>query len=181
MSAGQPPTDPRLTGTGSPFEAQPRDLPAPRQGCSRMALIGCAVAILLIGLGVLTLMMKASDIVGWSLTQIRGEIERTLPDDLPAEESARLGRAFDAVTERLDSGELDALAFQELQTELMRFARLGRAPTREEVADLSAALERFAGLESPDVEAPDVETEPRGDDASAPDPSAPDATAPDGG
>ncbi len=163
MSASDPSsTEPQTADAATPFEEQPRDLPAPRQGCSRMALAGCAVVVLLIGLGVLTLMMKAGDIVDWSLTQIRGEIERALPADLPAAQADRLGRAFDAASDRLGSGELDALAFQDLQKQLLVFARLGRTPTSEEIDELTVALERFAGLdvEPSDPAAADPESDP---------------------
>lgn len=119
-----------------------------------MALAGCAVALLLLGLGVLALMLKARDVVAWSLERVRVEIEQTLPDDLPAIERQRLAAAFDAVQQRLDRGELDAVAFQALQKQLLYFASLGRAPTREEVSELAAALERFAGVEAPETASP---------------------------
>jgi hypothetical protein len=114
-----------------------------------MALAGCAAVLVLVGLGVLALMLKAGDLVRWSLGQVRSEIVRALPDNLPAAQRQRLAAAFAAVDERLESGELDALAFQDLQRQLMRFARMGRAPTEEEVVALAAALERFAGIEPP--------------------------------
>jgi hypothetical protein len=110
-----------------------------------MALAGCAVLTLLLGLGVLTLMLKARDVVAWSLGRVRVEIERVLPDDLPAVERERLATAFAAVDARLERGELDATAFQALQRELLHFATLGRAPTRAEIAALAESLERFAG------------------------------------
>ena len=129
-----------------PFEAAPRSLRPPRQGCSRMALSGCAVLMLLVGLGVLTLMLKARDVVAWSLERVRVEIERTLPYDLPVAERERLAAGFAAVDARLERGELDAAGFQALQRQLLHFATLGRAPTRDEIAELAAALERFAGV-----------------------------------
>jgi hypothetical protein len=110
-----------------------------------MALGGCAAALVLVGLGVLALMLKAGDVVRWSLGQVRAEIVRTLPDDLPGADRQRLAAAFEAVDERLEGGDLDPLAFRGLQQELLRFARLGRAPTVQEVEALADALERFAG------------------------------------
>jgi hypothetical protein len=114
-----------------------------------MALAGCAAALVLVGLGVLALMLKAGDLVRWSLGQVRSEIVRALPEDLPAAHRQRLAAAFETVDQHLEQGELNALAFQDLQRELMRFARLGRPPTEEEVVALAAALERFAGVEPP--------------------------------
>lgn len=128
-----------------PFGESPRELPVPRQGCSRMALAGCAVVLLLIGLGVLTLMLKARDVVAWSLGRVQVEIERVLPDDLAPAERRRLETAFDAAERHLEEGELDAPAFQDLQRQLLFFAGLQREPTSEEIAELAAALEQFAG------------------------------------
>lgn len=128
-----------------PFAEEPRPLRPPGRGCSRMALAGCAVVLLLLGLGALTLMLKGREVVAWSLERVRVEIVRTLPEDLPAGERRRLEDAFEAAARRLDEGELDPAAFEGLQGQLLHFAGLGREPTREEVAALAAALERFAG------------------------------------
>lgn len=141
--------DPAPDGTKTPFEQAPRDLPRSGKGCSRMTLAGCGLVVLVVGLGVLTMLLKASDLVAWSLKRIRVEVERTLPDDLPAVERERLDAAFDAATARIVGGDLDPVAFQALQAELLRFARRGRTPTVEEVRDLAQALESFARVEAP--------------------------------
>lgn len=146
------PTVPSAPQTGRPFEGEPRDVHTPRQGCSRMALAGCAAVLLLLGLGVLSLMLKGREVVSWSLGRVRIEIVDTLPEDLPRSQRERLGLAFDAAQRRLESGDLDPVAFQELQAQLLRFAGLGRPPTHEEVGELSSALERFAGTDRPVAE-----------------------------
>ena len=127
----------------TPFENAPRDLPSSGRGCSRMAFAGCGLLVLLLGLGVLTMILKATDLVAWSLSRIRVEVERTLPEDLPNVDSERLGAAFDAALRRIESGELDPVAFQSLQAELMRVARRSRTPTVDEVRSLAEALETF--------------------------------------
>lgn len=172
------PTEPPSTSAQQPFAGEPRELPSPRRGCSRMAVAGCAVALLLVGLGVLTLMLKARDVVSWSLGKVRTEIERTLPDSLPAAERERLGRAFDAVRERIEQKDLDAVAFQGLQVQLLHVAGLGRAPTAKEVAELSAALERFAGLEPRDTGLDDTGPDDTGPDDTGPEDTGPEDTGP---
>jgi hypothetical protein len=163
----QPPDQPEqpLDNTGTdeserppdpaPFAPAPRDLPRSDRGCSRMAFAGCGLLALVIGLGVLTMIIKANDLVGWSLKQIRSEVERTLPDDLPAADRQRLGAAFDAALERIDSGAMDPVAFQALQTELLRFARRTETPTADDVRDLAEALEAFASGEGAPPADPD--------------------------
>ncbi len=120
-----------------------------------MALAGCAVLALVLGLGVLTMILKATDLVGWSLSRIRIEIERVLPSDLPPADRERLDTAFDTALDQIERGELDPVAFQVLQTELLRFARRSELPTVEEVRDLIRALEEFAGLAGDDQSLPE--------------------------
>jgi hypothetical protein len=111
-----------------------------------MALAGCALVVLILGLGVLTMILKATDLVGWSLSRSRVEVEHVLPSDLPAADRERLDSAFDAALDQIDRGELDPIAFQTLQTELLRFARRTEPPTVEDVRALIRALESFAGI-----------------------------------
>jgi len=145
------------SATRAPFERAPRDLPTSNRGCSKMVFAGCGLVALVLGLGVLTMILKATDLVAWSLSRIRVEVERTLPEDLPRIERQRLGAAFDAATQRIEGGDLDPIAFQALQGELLRFARLSRPPTVEEVRVLVEALEAFAHVGS---EEPAREVEP---------------------
>ena len=121
-----------------------------------MGLAGCGLVALVLGLAFLTMILKATDLVAWSLTRIRAEVERTLPADLPPADRERLDAAFDAALARIEGGDLDPVAFQALQAELLRFARRGTAPSVEEVRSLTEALEAFAGAtldEPPDEEA----------------------------
>ncbi len=127
-----------------PFESAPRQLAEPTGGCSRMALIGCGAAAILVGVALLAMMLKARDLVVWSLSNVRTEIEERLPDDLPETERARLSSAFDAVLDKLRSEDLDAEEFRRLQAALLEFARRREVPDREQVRRLTEELERFA-------------------------------------
>ncbi|MDX1645034.1 MAG: hypothetical protein R3244_11815 [Thermoanaerobaculia bacterium] len=128
-----------------PFESAPRRLAEPGGGCSRMAAIGCAAAAILVGVALLAMMLKARELVVWSLSNVRTEIEQRLPDDLPETERARLSSAFEGVLEKLRSEDLDAEEFRRLQAALLEFARRREVPDREQVRRLAEELEQFVG------------------------------------
>lgn len=156
----------------APFASEPQPLGERRGGCSRMLLVGCAAVAILVGVVLVAMMLKARDLVVWSLDNVRTQVEESLPADLPEVERERLARAFDATLERLHDGELDADDFGALQSALLDFARLGESVGREDVRELSRSLESFAS-DSP--AAPEVAPEaPR--DPPPSEPSTADAT-----
>jgi hypothetical protein len=114
-----------------------------------MAFAGCGLTTLILALGMLVLIMYASDIASWGLDKIRTQIEQSLPADLPAAERERFDQAFDAVIEKVQSGDLDPRGLPELQAELERFAKRSANPSREDVLKVIEALEAFVGIESP--------------------------------
>lgn len=127
-----------------PFETEPRPLAEPASGCSRMALIGCAAAAILVGITLIAMMLKARDLVVWSLSNVRSQIEERVPEDLPEAQRARLSSAFDAALDRLRSHDLEPAEFRHLQAALLEFARLSEEPERDDVRRLTEELERFA-------------------------------------
>ncbi|TNF84828.1 MAG: hypothetical protein EP299_00435 [Acidobacteria bacterium] len=146
-----------------PLPQQPftPDAPAttPGGGCGRPLLIGCGILIVLLGIAAAVFVIKAKDLFGWAMAQFEEEVVRMLPDDLTTEERQRLDAAFDAALDAWDASEADPVALQRLQEELWQtISRNTDKLSREDVAKLTRALERVAGVESPDE--PEAEPPP---------------------
>lgn len=123
----------------------------------RVMLLGCGVLLFLLGVAAIVFLLKADDFVGWVFGSVEETVVERLPPDLPAEERARLDRAFAAATAQIESGEADPAALRRLQGGLTRAVRSSgddRPLTREEVAEITATLEEIAGTTPPDPDAP---------------------------
>ena len=59
-------------------------------GCSRPALLGCGVLILLLGAASILFLVKADDLFDWAVRQFEAQINEQLPEEISAEERARL-------------------------------------------------------------------------------------------
>jgi hypothetical protein len=114
-----------------------------------MALVGCGVIAFLLALVVVTVLLKARSLAAWSLGTVLDQIESTLPEELDQADRDRLRRASDAVLEQIEHGELDPVALQALQSDLMAFVGRGASASREEFLALVEGLEEFAGIEGP--------------------------------
>lgn len=150
----------RFTGLpGKPAGGKPDLVPSLGGGVrpGRVALIGCGTVLFLLGIAAIVFLLKADDFVGWVFGSIEETVAERLPEDLPADERARLDRAFAAATARLEAGEGDTAALRRLQSKLVGIVRSAedRPLTREEVAEITAALEEIAGT-APDPNAPPV-------------------------
>jgi hypothetical protein len=133
----------------APFESAPR--PARSGGCGRPALIGCGVLLVLLGIGAVLVLIKAKDLLRWSLEKMKTEVVAKVPPDFGAEDRARLDRAFDAAAEQATSGQVDPLALQELQTEMMKLLQKGPGQvTRADLLALTEKLERMGKVEAPE-------------------------------
>ena len=132
-----------------PFSEQPQEPPG---GCGRPVLIGCALVVVLLGLLLLGFLWKARDLMPalfrWSLDQFEQQVAANLPPDLPEADRQRLADAFDAAAASVEDGSADAAGLQRLQGKLLETARAGRL-TREQVLDLTEALEAVAGQRAP--------------------------------
>ncbi|HKI04575.1 MAG TPA: hypothetical protein VKK31_21525 [Thermoanaerobaculia bacterium] len=142
MEPPQPPPPP----PASPFDPAPRPKTS---GCPKPLIIGC-LAILLIGglalLGGFFYMAKnASRVLQWSLTQMENGVMAQLPKDVTPEEKDRLRQAFADVTAGLKAGRITPEQFQPVQFKVMEIARKGSNVTRQDVVELTAALEEVAG------------------------------------
>ena len=123
----------------------------------RVMLLGCGVLLFLLGFAAIVFLLKADDFVGWVFGSVEETVVERLPPDLPAEERARLDRAFAAATAKIATGEADPAALRSLQGGLTRAVRDSgddAALTREEVAEITATLEAIAGTTPPDPNAP---------------------------
>jgi hypothetical protein len=119
-----------------------------------MAFAGCGLTGLVLALGMLVLIMYASEIASWGLGKIRSEIEQSLPADLLAADRERFDVAFDAVIDKVQRGDLDPRGLPDLQAELERFATHVDNPSREDVLAVIEALERFVGIGGESEEEP---------------------------
>src|SRR5215217_3870900 len=132
----------------SPFQPRPlgprdpRD-PAARGGCSRPLLVGCAVALVLLGIGAVVFLVKAADIAQWAFSRMEADVESRLPADLPQADRERLKRAFAAVREGLESGRVEIASLQPTQAKLLEVAGKPQGQvTRDDIREPTESLER---------------------------------------
>jgi hypothetical protein len=132
----------------SPAQPQPFSPSSPQRpgaGCSRPALIGCGLLILLLGIGAVVFLLKAKDLFDWTMTQFEEQVLASLAEDVSDEERARLSKAFAAASEAVKESRADASALQQLQQELRELAlQEGQELSRDDVSRLTTVLERVA-------------------------------------
>jgi hypothetical protein len=138
-------TDPRpLPPLPQPFAPSPRPLRS-SAGCGRGALVGCGVLVALFGIGAVALSFRADAIMVWLFGEIEKRIEARLPADLTPAERERFDEAFAGLYRSLEMKRVRPAAMQELQGRLMEVAgRVDRGLTREQVLELTTAVERAA-------------------------------------
>jgi hypothetical protein len=112
--------------------------------------VGCGCVLLLIGAAAIFFVLKAQDIVHWWFGKLEAQVMTQLPPDLPAVDRERLRAAFADVDRGLKSGKLDASGLQQMQAKLVQLgSKPNRQLTRQDVIELTAALERLAGKTPP--------------------------------
>jgi hypothetical protein len=134
-------------GPPSPFTPRPTPPGPPSgRGCSKPTLIGCGALLVLLGIGAILFMVKAPAILRWWFGKLEAQVMGQLPPDLSAAERERLHDAFAAVDRGVASGKLDAAGLQQMQKKLVQLgSKPNRQLTREDVRELTVALERLAG------------------------------------
>jgi hypothetical protein len=138
-------TDPRpLPPLPQPFGPAPRALRA-GQGCGRGPLIGCGVLVVLFGIGAVALSFRMSEVTVWLFEKIEEQVATRLPQDLTPAERARLDAAFEGLYRGIERGWVQQAAVSQLQSKLMSVVRGGNRLDREQVRELTEALE-LAGL-----------------------------------
>jgi hypothetical protein len=139
-----PPVPPAIPAT--PFNpGAPSARPGP--GCSKPALIGCGVLLVLIGIGAVIFAVKAPAIVAWMFNKLEADVVSRMPPDATPDERARLRTAFADAVASIRTGKADQTQLQKLQSEMMQIAQKppGQTLTRDEVRELTEALEALAG------------------------------------
>jgi|SRR6185295_4724651 len=141
----QPPPPP-----AAPFDPSARPKPS---GCPKPLVIGCLVVILLGGAALLGgfffLMKNASSVIQWSMRQMENGVMAQLPPTVTPEEKQRLRQAFADVSQGLKDGRIKPEEFQPLQFKMMEIARKGNNLTRQDVLELTRALEEVAHKTGP--------------------------------
>jgi len=121
----------------------------------RVALVGCGLAFLLVGIAAVVFLGKAGDLLARALAAHQPRIEARLPADLPQAERTRLAWAFEGAEAALRDGDADADALDRVQRRLAAIEDRGSGHlTRDEVADLTADLEAIAGKQPAAVRPP---------------------------
>ncbi len=107
--------------------------------------------VVLLGIAAIVFIAKAKDLLAWTMREVKTQVTATLPEDVSADERARLDRGFDAAIGRMQRGEVETPALYALQSQLMNAADKSqkKAMSRDDVLDLLSALERVGGLLEP--------------------------------
>ena len=127
-----------------PFAPAPRPLRGP--GCSRGALIGCGVLVVIFGTGAVGLALNVNRMLVWILQRLEAQVEAKLPADLTPAERTRFKTAFADLYRTVQEGKVDPADVQELQRELFTLSTdVDRGLSREQVLRLTEAVERASG------------------------------------
>jgi hypothetical protein len=114
-------------------------------------LVGCGIVIVLVGIAAIAFVVKAKDLLAWTMREVQQQVVAGLPADVTDAERDRLEAGFDAAIARLQKGEVETPALYALQSQLMNAAEKSQKKTitRDDVLDLLSALERVGGLLAP--------------------------------
>ena len=126
-----------------PFEPEALE-PAGFKGCGRPALIGCGSVFLILALVFLFFLFKAGDLVRWSLEMFENQVLESLPPDVSRQERDRLEVAFSRAIEAIETGRANSDALPGFQRTLLATSRKIDSLSREDVLELTAALEALA-------------------------------------
>src|SRR5688500_14627840 len=128
-----------------PFASAPIE---PRAGgCGKPVFVGCGVVLVLLGIAGVLFVVKAKDLLVWSLDKAKGGITAKLAPDVTAADRERFETAFAAAASNIKAGKMDPAALQRLQRRLMQAVDpQGGQVSREEFLDLTRAFEELGGL-----------------------------------
>ena len=134
----------------TPF-GRPPGQPAPaagRGGCGKPVMFGCAALLVLLGIGAIVFIANAARFSGWLLSWSLGNLEKQvmagLPQDVTPAERERLRAAFGSALGAIRAGRYDPQRLPGMQSEIMEIARNQGKVTRQDVLDLTKALEDIA-------------------------------------
>lgn len=146
----QPPTPPSTPA--SPFNPGRPISPGGGGSGKRPLLIGCGALLVLLGIAAVVLVAKRAEFVGWIFHNLEKQILAKLPEDVTPEERQRLDQAFDSAAQAIGSGAADPAKAEQLNSVLLELAQGGRQITREDVLELTRALEEVAGKKPPEAD-----------------------------
>jgi hypothetical protein len=140
---GDPPSP---SSPPSPFNPRPLGPRPGGGGCSKRALLGCGVILLLLAIAVIVVFFEAPNVFRWWFGKLQSQVLSQLPPDLPAADRQRLNVAFRDVDHGIATGKLDAGGLQQMQQKLVQLSsKPNRQLTRQDVLELTTALERMVG------------------------------------
>lgn len=110
--------------------------------------MGCGAVAVLVGIAAIVFVVKAKDLLTWTMEKLEEQVVAALPEDVTADERQRLKRGFEAAIAKIRAGEIEPPSLTALQRQLQQAAEKAprRTLTREDVLDLLSALERVGGL-----------------------------------
>jgi hypothetical protein len=123
-------------------------------------IVGCGLLLLLLGVGFILLLYNAGRLVQWSFRQLEAQVLAQLPRDVTPEERERLQKAFADTVQSVQAGRIAQEEFQEVQFKMFEIARKGGNLTRQDILELTEALEAAAGTSRGSPEAADPEPGP---------------------
>jgi len=128
-----------------PFASAPIE---PRAGgCGKPVFVGCGVVLVVLGIAGVLFVVKAKDLLVWSLDKAKGGITAKLAPDVTAADRERFETAFAAAASNIKAGKMDPAALQRLQRRLMQAVDpQGGQVSREEFLALTGAFEELGGL-----------------------------------
>lgn len=142
------------SGGPGAFDLHPGAPDAKGSGCSRNLLIGCAVLLVLLGIGTVLFVLNASKVATWIYTRLEEQVVAQLPEDLSEQDRQRLAGAFDKVRGAIRDGTVNVGKLQQAQGKMTEMVQDSEAVTAEDVRELAALLEAAAGDGPPAEEAP---------------------------
>ena len=127
-------------------------------GCGKPAWIGCGVLLILLGIVAIVFIVKAKDILRWSLKTVETKIMSSLPEGTTAAEKQRLSAAFDGAIKAATEGKVNPADLGDMQSAIMHATESTKTGmTHQDVEQLTIALEKVAGIAPPAKSAPGPE------------------------
>ncbi len=154
-------SEPTLSPTEAPPSAAPQPFgSAPTEprvgGCGKPVLIGCGVIFLLLGVVGIGVVLKARDLLAWSLERAKPAVVANLGADVQPADRERFENAFAGALAKIRAGQIDPQALQLVQAQLMKAVGQPGAGTisRATLIALTEAFEKLGGAQPPAVPEP---------------------------
>ncbi|HEX4952357.1 MAG TPA: hypothetical protein VF017_03040 [Thermoanaerobaculia bacterium] len=122
-------------------------------GCGKPVAIGCTLLLVLLAAAVTILVTQQNGILRWTIKAMEAPLVSRADKEVTAEDKARLQAAFAAAGEKAAAGQADLAQLQRLQRRFLDLAGKSTV-SRQDVLDLAAMLETFAGQPQPAPEMP---------------------------